>query len=254
MITLMICIFAGGVAGGTANFLLLEPSPEKPRNLSSWLGLAAIGVIAAAVVPLFLSLTDSVLVDSIIGSANDTEELRNSSVKGNSVRDSFVFFGLCIAAAFSSRAFLETMSKKLMEKVEVAETKAAQANQLADKALRVADRAQDIASEGVDPGVVTTERIQPSAEAMLAANATNINNISDVALSVLRATAKRSHRTRTGVANDTGLSYETVDATMEDLEKEGLIELTSTSSGSVRRRVTPKGIALLNRAAGELDK
>ncbi|MCW3097696.1 MAG: hypothetical protein JWL77_3314 [Chthonomonadaceae bacterium] len=117
----------------------ITPAADITRSVVSGIG-------AAALVPLFLNLTSSNLVDHI---------------KGNSVAkippDSFFYFvfaGLCLLAAISSTAFIRSLSDKVLAQVARAENLSTQAASQARKAESKADKAGakvDAVAAGVKP-------------------------------------------------------------------------------------------------------
>lgn len=88
---------AGGL-GGLANYLT---SQIDDNEANPWQKRVVVGAIAAAVVPAFLTLISSSIIK---------EQMTST--------DYFVFAGFCLLAGFSSKAFLTSMSKGLLDRVK----------------------------------------------------------------------------------------------------------------------------------------
>jgi RsiW-degrading membrane proteinase PrsW (M82 family) len=98
MLVLGIMVSAG-VLGGIANYFLAERHAEFAwRDLFKY---AVLGVVAALMVPLFLNMISSNLLDLA----------RTRPI------NLFVFAGFCLIAVMFSRRFLENMSAKLIQQV-----------------------------------------------------------------------------------------------------------------------------------------
>ena len=109
-VALVLIMIATGVAGGYANYLLSKSVEETPlpnkggpgaMSVGRW-GYMFIGVVAAFIVPLFLSLVGSDILTDILG----PHEPKLEKV--------FVFVSFCLIAAISSRAFIQTISDKVL--------------------------------------------------------------------------------------------------------------------------------------------
>src|SRR5437867_2893388 len=112
---LILIMVAAGLLGGAVNhFLSQETDPnQKYLGRSLWVGLAA-----SFMVPLFLNMISSNLIDSIRGNA--TTPADKSKL--------FVFAGFCLVAAISSRAFIRTLSDRVLREAKEAKEQAIQAN------------------------------------------------------------------------------------------------------------------------------
>lgn len=98
MLVLGIMITAG-ILGGIANYFLAERHAEFAwRDLFKY---SVLGVVAALMVPLFLNMISSNLLDLA----------RTRPI------NLFVFAGFCLIAVIFSRRFLENLSTKLIQQV-----------------------------------------------------------------------------------------------------------------------------------------
>ncbi|HEX8211703.1 MAG TPA: YEATS-associated helix-containing protein [Longimicrobium sp.] len=116
LIWILMVIVSAGLFGGAINYHLSSsddtPKPSLARSLT-------VGTGAAFMVPLFLNMISSNLLDLIRGGSNvaaDPSKL-------------FVFAGFCLVAAISSKAFINTLSDRILREAretreEVREAKA----------------------------------------------------------------------------------------------------------------------------------
>ena len=166
LIHLVVIMIACGAIGGIASYFASEIPPEESSPVVKRI---ALGIAAAFVVPLFLNMiSSSILVDSEQSRAN-----------------SLVFAGLCIVAAFSSKALLETVSKKILDKVQSVEQKQ-----------------QDLEAE-IEPLIAKETEPQPNQQAVQFDV-----EVREDELAVLRALANRKYARRyvSGVASEAGIS------------------------------------------------
>lgn len=92
-------MIAAGILGGIANYFLAERHAEFAwRDLFKY---SVLGVVAALMVPLFLNMISSNLLDLA----------RTRPI------NLFVFAGFCLIAVIFSRRFLENLSAKLIQQV-----------------------------------------------------------------------------------------------------------------------------------------
>ena len=98
-ITLIIIMTLSGLLGGGANYFSDVISEDEKYPLVKRL---IYGLAAAFVVPLFLNMISSSLLEDS---------------KGDPIK-LFVFAGFCIIAALSSKSFLTSISKKIIDKID----------------------------------------------------------------------------------------------------------------------------------------
>lgn len=101
----------GGLLGGFVNILRERALPELERDSAQkpWVSLLLTsllhilqGLAAAGVVPLFLSLTKSTLLDDALTKSTDR----------------VVIFGLAVIASVSAKAFLDSITKRALQDIE----------------------------------------------------------------------------------------------------------------------------------------
>jgi len=186
----------GGLLGGLINILrerrlaVPERDPAKTAWVSQVLTCALPilqGLAAAAVVPLFLSLTKSTLLE---------DSLRADV-------DRAVLLGLAIVASVSAKPFLDSITKRALQDIE--ETK-----------NRVDDLESEI-DEGSEPGAVGSMRSGvTSASNILADEHTNL-------LSALRS-SKWIRRTAEGLSREVGRSPRDVAVDLDQLADWGYLK------------------------------
>jgi len=110
-----------GALGGLVNGFLSE-APETARL--AWWKHVVIGITAAFMVPLFLAMISADLIDKIRGTAGQP---------GNPVL-LLNLAGFCLVAAVSSRAFIGSLTERVMREVRDARAQADAANATAEQA------------------------------------------------------------------------------------------------------------------------
>jgi hypothetical protein len=110
---LVIVMIVGGLLGGGVNYFLSKA--DDPENTSVTKSLF-IGVGASLLVPLFLNMLSSDLLDSSKAFPYRT----------------LVFLGFCLIAAISSKAFITTLSDKVLKEARQAKQEAAEAKTVAE--------------------------------------------------------------------------------------------------------------------------
>lgn len=115
--TVLLIILAGGVLGGAVNFYFVPLSPDQPRSLGRSLVL---GMGAAALVPVFLFVTQSKVLDKLFEPVNATLSQTDKSI------NILFFISLCLLAGISSTRFITSVSDQLIAqlKKDINDTKA----------------------------------------------------------------------------------------------------------------------------------
>ena len=240
----VIAIIAGaGLVGGWAAYLVEDRrSPEDDRRrLRRFLVL---GVIAAACVPLFLSLVRSQLTQAMF----DENVNPDTSNRWPIYYESYlVFSGICLIAAFSARRFIDSISKQVLRQLEqVQETArgaaatAADARQVAHETASEVEAADenssaplppDVEEEGLDEGNPDAGPVTLSADERAA----------------LQAMTRRTYRTRTGIAEDSGISRNRISEVLDSLHQKKLaVPTKSPTTGGNRWIITRRGQGALS--------
>ncbi len=192
---LLAAMTIAGVLGGVINFYLNRRANGKDSGLPKSI---IFGIGASFLVPLFLNTISSNLVLEIQSKADIT-------------RNMLVFFGFCLVAAISSKAFIESISKRVLDEAREAKEAAKAASQKASEVQSALDpiieKETEAAPEAVAPGIVAA-----------------IPNLGDQEWVVLSALANgdKALRTRTGLAKQTNIVKSEVDRIMDSLRERNL--------------------------------
>ena len=232
---LIATLIFGGFSGATANFLLMAPTENETRNCQTLLRLAVGGILVSFTVPLFLSLAQSTLVQKIL----------DATPGQNRYSELLILAGFCIAASFSSRSFMANLSQRIL--ADLAKTKeiAREASQKADHVEEVVGETLDLAAGDVTdrPTTQSTVALQTAAEPI---------SLNSEQRRTLQATGQLTMRTATGIAKDAGIPRNQVGEILDELIGKNLIEKASSpNTGGLRHRLTPLGVAVLNKELRE---
>jgi hypothetical protein len=176
-IFISIIVVTGGL-GGLVNFFLAQSDrlarasrddrESNPDQFLPWWQSVIIGIAAASLVPLFLSLISSTL---LIEAKNDLVKM-------------FVFAGFCLAAGIASRSFIRGItdrlarqalqiaeeakenSEKSVQNAKVAQLEAKSATKAAEQATQKADEVRGEASSNLLQAMVTTPLASETAVAV----------------------------------------------------------------------------------------
>ena len=163
----LVGVMAGcGLLGGLVNYWSAPPASAQSESYP-FLKRVSAGLAASFAVPLFLNMISSSLVAD-----SKTDPLKL-----------LVIAGFCIVAAISSKAFIESLSKRLLNQVE----------QL--------DRDQKTLREDVEP--VLAKEKEPVANQVAIASRIDLDDDDKKVLEVL-ANPKWSMRSLSGIMTDTG--------------------------------------------------
>lgn len=228
---LIVVIIATGIAGGLAGYFISldrgtakqEPSDDSSAKIvAPWLKYVFLGVIAAFIVPLFLSMAESDLVTNLLAVSDSTP----------SSSDIFVFAGFCLVAAISSRAFIQSISDRILRE--------------AREARETAEAAQAQAEEIADTIVEPEPEEEPEMQTAAAAAAAPEVDLDDHGKAILHGLRDRGYALRSvsGLAKDAALDKQDVIDRLQELSTGGLVRMVPTKKkGKVRIRwtITPAG-------------
>jgi hypothetical protein len=239
---IIVIIVLAGLVGGYAGYLNEgDPPPPPPGDAgqqaaaparSPWL-LLLLGIVAAACVPLFLSLVKSSLINDILTKSG-----------AQRLEPILVFAGLCLVAAFSARRFIASVSDKILQRISNVEVKAEDAKKTAQ--LVAAEVDLEAADDAREP---RPAEAGPQGEdvALLPSEA---EPVTPEERRVLQAMTKRTYRTRTGIAEDSGISKMRISELLEYLADRKLaLPVKSPRTGGSRWIITQRGLAALAKPA-----
>src|ERR1700685_489356 len=198
--TIVLVMILAGFLGGLVNyFLVRRDDPES----SFWKSIT-LGTAASLLVPLFLNMISSGLLESIRNGASGTPDLSKL----------LVFSGFCLVAAISSTAFIKTLSDRVLQEAKEAKKVARQADQKASEVQSAIQPIVDKETE-VDPPSDASKAVAASAPPTAENERKLLQNL---------ANGKWVLRTRTGLAKETGIAKSDVDRMMDDLRKRQLVD------------------------------
>ena len=249
MYAVILIMALAGAAGGVANWILNsgvesgssaetgEPGIASTIQLGI-MGYILVGIVASFTVPLFLSLAQSELLADV--------------VKAEAFADRLVFAGFCIIAAFSSRAFMSSVSSALIKEVRKVDEKASEAKATAAEAKAAVGETEERVEEIADNvGSAATIGEAPATESALDSGQDiapfDVNLLSADEKRVLHAASRMSLRTLQGIVRDSGVSQDRIGEIIDGLIAKGLLERRrSQNTGNLRYRLTTKGVATTN--------
>jgi hypothetical protein len=219
LLALFLVMLIAGLLGGAVNGIKalnerLEASDQdssRPSPRLNFLLHLLSGLCASLIVPLFLSLSSSDLTESII-------------VDGKVSQSKFlVFSGFCLLAALFSRSFIDTVSERVLRKVE-------QANQNAERAA----------------SKVESVLLEPPADDRTGNTAQQEVSESEGKLLLSMLDRYPLYRSTSGMEQSTSLPRATVDIALANLAQKQLAELVQ-NRGEPQWRLTSIGHAMSSR-------
>ena len=208
--TILGIIIAAGSLGGLVSAIT---SVDEKLSIGFCAKRVVVGIACAFVVPLFLNMISSTLLET---AQTDATPCRY-----------FVFAGFCVIAAISSKAFISTMSDRLLRQVreEVREVKAS-----------------------VEP--VLLKETEPDQPTPGASRVGPLASRPDAEREILKAlsSGKYSLRTLNGIAKETGLDANTVSGHIKSLMNDGLVTKRTGEKGKDLWCLTPAGKTALEYA------
>jgi DNA-binding MarR family transcriptional regulator len=209
VLTLLSIIIAGGALGGIVSAFV---SDEDEMTPSFCLKQIVIGIGCAFVVPLFLNMISSTLLQQ-------AEE---------DPMDYFVFAGFCVIAAASSKRFISSVSARVLQEVKEAKGEAEKATKLAEASIESQAEPEEL------PG--------GSRDAMAA-----IALVSDPESKILEALANSKYTMRTvgGIRKDSGIDQYLVAEHLRKLQEAGAVAKVVRSGKTDLWHLTPLGRAKL---------
>lgn len=240
MAVLVAIIVATGLIGGLINSWREERKASddtgpKPTHIYRY--NIALSLVAAFLVPLFLNIISSDIMEKILDAPATAKAVVEYLVT------LFIFVGFCLAAAVSSVRFVGTVADKALEMAETAKQSARSAQKSAqtaqDVATEVQDTIEEIANEPEDDGVIMPQ------------NMPQIPALSPQEIHVIEALGHRPtlRRSVSGIVGDPAIPEATSDrdavtSTLGDLVHKKLVEaIPSRKDGRPRYRLSSVGHA-----------
>ena len=236
LVSLLIMAVAA-LIGGAAAYLTRDVTADGESELKTlfW-RFILLGVVAAACVPLFLSLVKSRIMESIL---TDNQH--------NQLESYLIFTGLCLVAAYSARTFITSLSQRVLQDLQDVKQTAKTAKATALDAKEVA---QEVAleAEDLDAGATeSTPEIQADLKTDISKEPSGPSVTPDERR-VLEPLSRKTYRTRTGVAEDSGIRINRISEVLEDLAAKKLaLETKSPRTGGQRWAISKRGERALSR-------
>jgi hypothetical protein len=205
-------MLVAGALGGLVNKFLLNPVEE--RALSS-LQHMLVGIAAAFTVPVLLNMISSTLIENVKGGLDQAPGL-------NSL---LILAGFCLLAAISSRAFIRSLSDRILKDHVLREV--TEASRTAKEAKAVAENAEAIAELSIEPEETATPQLESPSTGFAAPDLTPDEELVLRALSASRFTM----RTVSGLARDSSLPRPLVNDILSQLATKGLLESATGRKG-----------------------
>jgi hypothetical protein len=240
-----IIVFGGLIGGWGAHLLTVGLPAQTGGEHPSKLRFFILGVIAAACVPLFLSLVQSGIITEIMFNRLN-----------NRAESYLIFAGLCLVAALTARNFLDSLSKRVLRdleklgdevqdskriaaaadaKAEVAEQKAEEVAEVIDEREAEVQDAPLAGAQGEDEPILEGTYFNPATA-----------SLSDKERQVLSALTQMTFRTATGVAKDVGMARSQIGELLDSLAERRLAAPTvSPTTRGARWKITRAGVAAL---------
>jgi hypothetical protein len=205
----ILMILLAGIVGGAINCLQArKPDELIPKSRGYYFLLS---IAAAFSVPLFLSLTKSELLRSVL------------KVDQSNIEDWFILFAMCLVAAIYAQSFLETVSKNLLQRVQDAVNTSQKAALTADKALNKAEAAGEH-SLNATTDAAATARFAKARAATGSASAPLDSDRQKVLDALKNPNFQLGRRTIGGIVAETKLSRPDVSGILDKLIAEGVVE------------------------------
>ncbi|MCX2484626.1 YEATS-associated helix-containing protein [Pedobacter sp. MR2016-24] len=206
--TLILTIIIAGLLGGIINYFMVHVKEEEFSNQYIFLKSVFLGLGASALIPLFLSLIGSKLLEPV-----KTPPYPNLNY--------FVIGGFCLAGAIYSKRFIEDVYGRITKAEEVAKD-----------AKKTADEAKKTTKE-IEQSVTETD----DAEETIGHEALQLDTPDPKTTtyqSILRAllNSRYIYRTSTGISKDTGIQKSELKDYLDEMLASGLIASRINKNGN----------------------
>jgi Transcriptional regulator len=203
LLNLIAVMIAAGCFGGLVNYFY-----SNDEKATIWKSVI-LGLGASFLVPLFLNMISSSL---LVDSKEDPYKI-------------FIFMGFCLIAAISSKAFIGTISDKVMEVAKQAENKAIEAKEQIQKVKEIVDPIANKETEQDYAGEQTTDEIGLFSIESLKDELPDIEAIGEQEKAVLHVfnEGKYTYRTLAGLSQAIGMSSPSTLKLLTELESLGYV-------------------------------
>jgi Na+-transporting NADH:ubiquinone oxidoreductase subunit NqrC len=221
-----VMVFCGVLVSGV-NFYLAESKTEPRLQLYQHM---IVGVAAALIVPLFLNMISSRILDQIL--APGASEPNYNKL--------LVLAGFCLVAAISSRAFISSMTDRVLQEAKEARKEAKEAKENAADAKSAVDAVLDEASEPDEKETEVVARVDRAR-----ADAPQLSNDEAAVLRTMRD-SKYPMRALSGIWREANIEEQAALEALRSLKAKELVELRNTSKGFTKWFLTAAGHGAAN--------
>lgn len=217
MVQIVGVMLVAGVFGGLVNFYLSKPDDVPPPSITR---SVIVGTAASFLVPLFLNMISSDLIDLI---------------KGGDAFKLLILLGFCLVAAISSTSFIRTISDRVL--AEAKEAKAA-AQTASAQVAQVEQEIQPIVAKETEQDSPSVIREESLAGAPLTLDQRILQALVD---------GKYALRSENGLAREIGVDRAEVAAALASLKSRKLVDSRQArgSEQGIRWSITEDGRATI---------
>ncbi len=220
-LAIAVLLVLSGILGGSINFYLSEQSDD--RRLKIWQHWI-IGVGASFMVPLFLNMSSSNLVSEILTAGDLASKSAHLLVLG----------GFCLVASISSRAFITSMSQRILRE-------AREAKEQAQLAQEDAAEAQATVEPFVEADVQFTGSLPEMGPADIGGAAAGGLDDNERRVACVIRDSRFTLRAFGGIRDDARLSDEQTHEALTALQVRGLVAERKTPKGFTKWYLTDQG-------------
>jgi hypothetical protein len=218
--SIVILMFICGALGGSINFFLLD---EEPGDAKPWWQHAVIGIGASFMVPLFLNMISSGLIDQIQGSSSQPPDYSKL----------LVLAGFCLVAAISSRAFITSMSDRVLREVKAVKHEAAKAQEEAAAANATMETFIERDDENGDAFEANAQSDKALADLVLSDD--------ELAVMYVMSNSSFAMRSLSGISRQANLEQTRTNVAITSLMDKSLIAQSTSQKGYPRWYLTTAG-------------
>ena len=224
----LITMFIAGCIGGLINSFLTDP---KTENALPWWQHIVIGVGAAFMIPVFLNMISSKLI----------ADIKPPPMEPSNVANLLILGGFCLVAAVSSRAFIRSLTDRVLQDVSAAKKVANEAKQEAEDAKKLAVNAEGIAVLSV-PSDIADDPVS-LVESTVSSISSPKPELAEPETKTLDAMVNGNTpmRSVSGISAHTGLPKNQINAAITALIAKELVAQSVNKEGQLRWYATPAG-------------
>lgn len=206
---LALTIIIAGLLGGIINYFMVHVKEEKFSNYYIFLKSIFLGLGASALIPLFLNLIGSKLLESV------------GSPEHYPFINYYVIGGFCLAGSIYSNRFIEDVYSRITNAEKVAKD----AQETADEAKKTTNEIEESVTENDEPVEILNQNALPL----------NPPDEKAINFNLITQALKNSHyvyRTSTGISKETGIEKSILIDNLDEMIDLGLIKSKINRNGN----------------------